>query len=77
MTALMQMPQSWEPQHRLFPHQVGFTCPPFDFDAAPSDFLRIAPRSVGVHGWMLHDPDYQHGLDQRKRNFGMLEDFAH
>ena len=77
MTALMQMPQSWEPPHRLFPHPVGFTCPPFDFDAAPSDFLRVAPRSVGVHGWMLHDPDYQHGLDQRKRNFGMLEDFAH
>ncbi|NQY60065.1 MAG: hypothetical protein HRT49_08650 [Cognatishimia sp.] len=73
----MTMPQDWTPEQQLFPHQVGFTCPPFDFDAAPSDFLRIAPRSVGVHGWMLHDPDYQHGLDQRKRNFGMLEDFVH
>ena len=77
MSDQMIMPQDWKPEHRLFPHQVGFTCPPFDFDAAPSDFLRIAPRSVGVHGWMLHDPDYQHGLDQRKRNFGMLEDFVH
>lgn len=73
----MQMPQEWQSGHKLFPHQVGFTCPPFDFDAAPSDFLRIAPRSVGVHGWMLHVPDYQHGLDQRKQNFGMLEDFVH
>ena len=73
----MKMPEHWEPDHQLFPHQVGFTCPPFDFDAAPSDFLRIAPRSVGVHGWMLHDPEYTHGLDQRKRNFGMLEDFVH
>ena len=71
------MPTSWTPEQKLFPHQVGFTCPPFDFDAAPSDFLRIAPRSVGVHGWMLHDPDYQHGLDQRKKNFGMLDDFVH
>ena len=71
------MPSEWRPEHKLFPHQVGFTCPPFDFDAAPSDFLRIAPRNVGVHGWMLHDPDYTHGLDQRKRNFRMLDDFVH
>ena len=75
--APMQMPQQWKEAHKLFPHQVGFTCPPFDYDAAPSDFLRIAPRSVGVHGWMLHVPDYQHGLDQRKQNFAMLEDFVH
>ncbi len=71
------MPSTWKPEHKLFPHQVGFTCPPFDFDAAPSDFLRMAPASVGVHGWMLHVPDYVHGLDQRKQNFGMLEDFVH
>ena len=51
------MPGEWTPQQKLFPHQVGFTCPPFDFDAAPSDFLRMAPASVGVHGWMLHVPD--------------------
>ena len=48
------MPSEWRPEHKLFPHQVGFTCPPFDFDAAPSDFSRIAPETVGVHGWMLH-----------------------
>ena len=77
MTTDMRMPQDWSEEQKLFPHQVGFTCPPFDFDAAPSDFLRIAPRSVGVHGWMLHVPDYQHGLDQRKQNFGMLEEFVH
>lgn len=73
----MKMPETWVPEHKLFPHQVGFTCPPFDYDAAPSDFLRMAPRSVGVHGWMLHAPDYAHGLDQRKANFGMMEDFCH
>ncbi|MEX0346795.1 MAG: hypothetical protein AB3N20_17870 [Rhizobiaceae bacterium] len=73
----MQMPTDWTPEQKLFPHQVGFTCPPFDFDAAPSDFLRIAPPTVGVHGWMLHVPDYVHGLDQRKQNFGMMEDFVH
>ena len=73
----MLMPEDWRPEHKLFPHQVGFTCPPFDYDAAPSDFLRMAPDSVGVHGWMLHVPDYVHGLDQRKQNFGMLDDFVH
>jgi len=67
----------WQnPKVKLFPHQVGFTCPPQDFDAAPSDFIRMAPRSVGVHGWMLHVPDYAHRLDQRKNNFAMLEDFV-
>ncbi len=76
-TPSLQMPKTWREEHKLFPHQVGFTCPPFDYDAAPSDFLRIAPPSVGVHGWMLHVPDYKHELDQRKKNFGMMEDFVH
>ena len=66
-----------EPKNKLFAHQVGFTCPPHDYDAAPSDFLRMAPRSVGVHGRMLHVPDYRHRLDQRKKNFGLLEEFVH
>ncbi|MCV0424652.1 MAG: hypothetical protein K5905_04205 [Roseibium sp.] len=70
------MPSEWTPEQKLFPHQVGFTCPPHDWDAAPSDFLRISPASVGVHGWMLHVPDYRHKLDQRTQNFGMLEEFA-
>jgi maleate cis-trans isomerase len=26
---------------------------------------------------MLHVPDYKHGLDQRKQNFSMLDDFVH
>ncbi|MDO6522365.1 hypothetical protein Q4578_12255 [Shimia thalassica] len=71
------MPTEWTPDQKLFPHQVGFTCPPFDFDAAPSDFLRMSPETVGVHGWMLHVPDYAHGLNQRKANFGMMDDFVH
>ena len=70
-------PVKWEnPQVKLFPHQVGLTCPPHDFDAAPSDFLRLAPETVGVHGRMLHVPDYRHKLDQRKQNFGLLEEFV-
>ncbi len=76
-TKNLKMPEKWHPEHKLFTHQVGFTCPPFDYDAAPSDFLRMCPETVGVHGWMLHVPNYVHELDQRKHNFGMLEDFVH
>lgn len=65
------------PANKLFPHQVGFTCPPHDFDAAASDFLRMAPPTVGVHGRMLHVPDYAYRLDQRKRHFHLLEEFVH
>jgi maleate cis-trans isomerase len=73
----MLMPETWVPEHKLFPHQVGFTCPPFDYCSGPTDFIRMCPETVGVHGWMLHVPDYAHGLDQRKQNFHMLEDFVH
>jgi maleate cis-trans isomerase len=66
-----------DPKKKLFPYQVGFTCPPHDFDAAPSDFLRMSPPSVGVHGRMLHVPDYRHELAQRKNNFELLEEFVH
>jgi len=70
-------PERWtDPANKLFPYQVGFTCPPHDFDAAPSDFLRMSPDTVGVHGRMLHVPDYAHELDQRKQNFDLLEEFV-
>jgi len=72
----MQMPQEWTAEQKLFQYQVGFTCPPHDWDAAPSDFLRMSPPSGGVHGWMLHVPDYKHQLDQRRRNFELLDDFV-
>lgn len=72
-----QKPAHWaHAKNKLFPHQVGFTCPPHDFDAAPSDFLRMSPDTVGVHGRMLHVPDYAHELKQRKQNFQLLEEFV-
>lgn len=52
-----QNPARWtNPDNKLFPYQVGFTSPSHDFDAAPIDFLRMAPETVGVHGRMLHEP---------------------
>lgn len=71
-------PERWnDPSNKLFRHQVGFTCPPHDFDAAVSDFLRIAPIEVGAHGRMLHTPVYAHELSQRKDNFHLLEEVVH
>ena len=71
-------PERWSnPDNKLFPHQVGFTGPPMDFDAAPSDFLRICPRTIGVHGRLLHAPGYTHQLDQRADNFHQLEEVVH
>ena len=70
-------PERWkDPEKTIFPYQVGFTSPPHDFDAAPSDFLRIAPEGVGVHGRMLHVPGYAHQLNQRTKNFHLLEEFV-
>ncbi len=68
-------PARWsDPSKKLFPHQVGFTSPPHDFDAAPTDFLRICPETVGAHGRMLHAPAYAHRLEQRVDNFHLLEE---
>lgn len=74
----MSKPEKWaDPANKLFPHQVGFTAPPMDFDAAPSDFLRISPPSVGAHGRLLHAPGYAHELTQRANNFHLLEEVVH
>jgi len=70
-------PERWlKPENKLFQYQVGFTSPPHDFDGAPSDFLRMSPNTVGVHGRMLHVPGYQHELTQRTKNFDLLEEFV-
>ncbi len=71
-------PEKWaDPTNKLFPYQVAFTAPPQDFDAAPSDFLRICPPEVGVHGRLLHAPVYAHQLSQRADNFHLLEEYVH
>ena len=70
-------PERWfNPDNKLFPHQVAFTSPPHDFDAAPTDFLKIAPETVGVHGRMLHLEGYAHELRQRTDNFHLLEEYV-
>ena len=77
MTSAYQKPLRWsDPANKIFAKQVAFTAPPHDFDAAPSDFLRMAPAHVGVHGRMLHVDSYAHQLDQRVKNFDLLEEYV-
>ena len=74
----MNRPAKWyDSDHKLFPYQVGFTWPSKDWDAAPSDFLRISPNSVGVHGRLLDMPEHAHTLEQRANNFQLLEDYVY
>ena len=71
-------PERWnDPTKKIFPYQVGFTAPPHDFDAAPHDFLKIAPEGVGAHGRLIHSEDYTHQLSQRVDNFHKLEEVVH
>ncbi|MEM8775962.1 MAG: hypothetical protein AAGF53_13070 [Pseudomonadota bacterium] len=71
-------PLRWnDPAKKIFPHQVGFTAPPHDFDAAPHDFLKIAPEGVGAHGRLIHAENYAHELSQRVDNFHKLEEVVH
>ena len=71
-------PERWnDPAKKIFPYQVGFTAPPHDFDAAPHDFLKIAPEGVGAHGRLIHAEDYAHQLSQRVDNFHKLEEVMH
>lgn len=73
-----QKPSHWaDPKKKLFPHQVGFAAPPHDFCAAPTDFMSIAPKTVGVHGRLMHIAEYAHELKQRADNFHLLEEFVH
>ncbi|MEM9629041.1 MAG: hypothetical protein AAGA21_22625 [Pseudomonadota bacterium] len=71
-------PERWnDPAKKIFPHQVGFTAPPHDFDAAPHDFLKIAPEGVGAHGRLIHAEDYAHQLAERVDNFHKLQEVVH
>lgn len=68
-------PERWkDPKNKLFPHSVGFTCPPYDFCGSLTDFLAITPDTVGAHGRMLHAQGYAHQLTQRVDNFHLLEE---
>ncbi len=65
-----------QPAHRRYAAYAGFVTTPRYFDDSPQQFLEVAPPATGILQRVLHVPGYEFGLDQRARNFGLLEEAA-
>ena len=61
---------------RRYQAYAGFVTTPRYFDDSPQQFLQIAPPGTGILQRVLHIPDYEWGLDERARNFDLLEEAA-
>ena len=66
-------PADIRPRYRGY---AGFITTPKYFDDSPQQFLAVAPDGVGVIQRVLHVPDYAFELEDRTRNFGLLEEAA-
>lgn len=55
---------------------AGFVTTPRYFDDSPQQFLEVAPRGIGVIQRVLHIPAYDYELEQRAKNFDLLEEAA-
>ena len=66
-------PADIRPRYRGY---AGFITTPKYFHDSPQQFLAVAPDGVGVIQRVLHIPDYAFKLDDRTRNFGLLEEAA-
>jgi maleate cis-trans isomerase len=62
--------------HRRYAAYAGFVTTPRYFDDSPQQFLDVAPRGTGILQRVLHVPGYAWELDQRARNFDLLEEAA-
>jgi maleate cis-trans isomerase len=63
------------PQKRYIAH-AGFVTTPRYFDDSPQQFLEVSPKGMGVIQRVLHIPAYDYRLDQRAKNFDLLEEAA-
>lgn len=55
---------------------AGFVTTPQFFDDSPSQFVKVAPPGTGVIQRVNHIDGYSFTLDERARNFGVLEESA-
>ena len=62
--------------HRRYRAYAGFVTTPRYFDDSPQQFLDVAPTGTGILQRVLHVPGYDWGLDERARNFDLLEEAA-
>ena len=61
---------------RRYKAYAGFVATPQYFDDSPQQFLQVAPRGTGVIQRVNHIPGYAFELEQRARNFDLLEESA-
>lgn len=64
----------YRPPKRYYPHQVGWITPPMAMSRVVNDFIRLSPPSVGVNHRVLYAPGFSYSIEDRKRNFGLLEE---
>ena len=62
--------------HRRYQAYAGFVTTPQYFDDSPQQFLQIAPRGTGILQRVNHIPGYAYELEQRAKNFDLLEESA-
>ena len=67
------MVQSVRRQYRAY---AGFVTTPQFFDDSPTQFLKVAPPGTGIIQRVNHIDEYEFTLDERARNFGVLEESA-
>lgn len=61
---------------RRYNAYAGFVTTPQYFDDSPQQFLQVAPEGTGILQRVNHIPDYAYELEQRARNFDLLEESA-
>ena len=63
-------------RRRRYRAYAGFVTTPQYFDDSPQQFLQVAPKNTGVIQRVNHIPDYSYELEERARNFSLLEESA-
>lgn len=64
----------YRPPKRYYPHQVGWVTPPMAMSRAVNDFVRLSPPTVGINHRVMYSPGFTYSIEDRKRNFGLLEE---
>ena len=65
-----------EAVRRQYRAYAGFVTTPQFFDDSPTQFTNVAPPGVGIIQRVNHIDEYRYTLDDRARNFGVLEESA-
>ncbi|MYJ41626.1 MAG: hypothetical protein F4076_04140 [Acidimicrobiaceae bacterium] len=65
-----------EAVRRQYRAYAGFVTTPQFFDDSPTQFVNVSPPGVGIIQRVNHIDEYRYTLDERARNFSVLEESA-